>query len=208
MRRSTVVCGVRGGPGPGPVPNHRDNLAPLLGVPAEGFDTVPPCAHFDDNDAIPPSVNAKLGVPSEGPGFETSDEVRLSFRPPISGELGPRGDDGVGMLPESGPDGHLSGPSNTSDCWLPPCRCAETRALSSANASQNALCVMKLSLLENKFPQSQRYSRVPHVFWCAFQSDCTAYRFEHLSHFHFFSPCLRQKCFLIPVRSPRAREGS
>lgn len=44
-------------------------------------------------------------------------------------------------------------------------------ALSCAKTSQNALCVMKLSLLENKVPQSQRYSRVPQVFMCAFQSE-------------------------------------
>lgn len=37
-------------------------------------------------------------------------------------------------------------------------------ALSSAKASQNALCVMKLSLLENKVPQSHLYSLVPQVF--------------------------------------------
>lgn len=115
-------------------------------------------------------------------------------------------------------------------------------SLSWARASQKALCVMKLSLLqnqtkhqsvqnwtktkkirknvtksaknkntknlENKVPQSHLYSLVPQVFICAFQSDCTAYFFEHLSHFHFFSPCFLQKCFLIPVRSPRALEGS
>lgn len=78
----------------------------------------------------------------------------------------------------------------------------------SASASQKALCVMKLSLREKRVPQSQRYSRVPHVLLCAFQSDWTAYFLEHLSHFHFFSPCLRQKCFLMPVRSPSARDGS
>jgi hypothetical protein len=61
---------------------------------------------------------------------------------------------------------------------------------------------------EKTVPQSQRYSREPQVLLCAFQSDCTAYFLEHLSHFHFFSPCLRQKCFLIPVRSPSARAGS
>lgn len=61
--------------------------------------------------------------------------------------------------------------------------------------------------LENRVPQSQRYSLVPHVLECAFQSDCTAYLFEHLSHFHFFSPCFLQKCFLIPVRSPSALAG-
>lgn len=37
-------------------------------------------------------------------------------------------------------------------------------ALSCANASQNALCVKKLSLLENKVPQSHLYSLVPQVF--------------------------------------------
>lgn len=62
--------------------------------------------------------------------------------------------------------------------------------------------------LEKRVPQSQRYSRVPHIFECAFQSDWTAYFLEHFSHFHFFSPCLRLKCFLIPVRSPSARAGS
>ena len=56
-------------------------------------------------------------------------------------------------------------------------------------------------------PQSHLYSRVPQVFWWAFQSDWTAYFLEHLSHFHFFSPCLRLKCFLMPVRSPSARAG-
>lgn len=61
--------------------------------------------------------------------------------------------------------------------------------------------------LEKMVPQSHLYSRVPQVFWWAFQSDCTAYFFEHLSHFHFFSPCFRLKCFLMPVRSPRARAG-
>lgn len=122
-------------------------------------------------------------------------------------------------------------------------------ALSSANASQKALCVIKLSLLirsktkqmevskrrlrererkkkgkffswtkrgkrmkrignlENMVPQSHLYSLVPQVFMCAFQSDWTAYFFEHLSHFHFFSPCFLQKCFFMPVRSPRALPG-
>lgn len=37
-------------------------------------------------------------------------------------------------------------------------------ALSSAKASQKALWVMKLSLLENKVPQSHLYSLVPQVF--------------------------------------------
>lgn len=36
-------------------------------------------------------------------------------------------------------------------------------ALSSANASQKALWVMKLSLLEKRVPQSHLYSRVPQV---------------------------------------------
>lgn len=62
--------------------------------------------------------------------------------------------------------------------------------------------------LEKRIPQSHLYSLVPHVFEWAFQSDWTAYIFEHFSHFHFFSPCFLQKCFLIPVRSPRALEGS
>lgn len=62
--------------------------------------------------------------------------------------------------------------------------------------------------LENKVPQSQRYSREPQVFMWALQSDWTAYFFEQRSHLYFFSPCLRQKCFLIPVRSPSARDGS
>nr|GMC54988.1 hypothetical protein Iba_chr01eCG3160 [Ipomoea batatas] len=44
-------------------------------------------------------------------------------------------------------------------------------------------------------------------FGMAFQSDRTAYFLLHRSHLNFFSPCFRQKCFLIPVRSPRAREG-
>lgn len=44
-------------------------------------------------------------------------------------------------------------------------------ALSSANASQKALCVMKLSLLENRVPQSHLYSLVPQILECAFQSD-------------------------------------
>uniref|UniRef100_J3LL09 Uncharacterized protein n=1 Tax=Oryza brachyantha TaxID=4533 RepID=J3LL09_ORYBR len=61
---------------------------------------------------------------------------------------------------------------------------------------------------EKRVPQSQRYSREPQVLVCAFQSDWTAYFLEHLSHFHFFSPCLRRKCFLMPVRSPSARDGS
>lgn len=61
--------------------------------------------------------------------------------------------------------------------------------------------------LEKIVPQSHLYSLVPQVFKWAFQSDWTAYFFEHLSHFHFFSPCFRLKCFLIPVRSPRARLG-
>lgn len=65
-----------------------------------------------------------------------------------------------------------------------------------------------ISYLEKRVPQSHLYSLVPQVLEWAFQSDWTAYRFEHLSHFHFFSPCFLQKCFLIPVRSPRALEGS
>lgn len=67
---------------------------------------------------------------------------------------------------------------------------------------------IKIANLENRVPQSHLYSLVPQIFEWAFQSDWTAYRFEHLSHFHFFSPCFLEKCFLIPVRSPRAREGS
>lgn len=48
---------------------------------------------------------------------------------------------------------------------------AESLALSSANASQNALWVMKLSFLEKRVPQSHLYSLVPHVLEWAFQSD-------------------------------------
>lgn len=62
--------------------------------------------------------------------------------------------------------------------------------------------------LEKRVPQSHLYSLVPQVLEWALQSDWTAYFFEHLSHFHFFSPCFLQKCFLIPVKSPRARDGS
>lgn len=62
--------------------------------------------------------------------------------------------------------------------------------------------------LENKVPQSHLYSLVPQIFEWAFQSDWTAYFFEHLSHFHFFSPCFLQKCFFIPVKSPKALDGS
>ena len=62
--------------------------------------------------------------------------------------------------------------------------------------------------LEKRVPQSHLYSLVPQVLEWAFQSDWTAYLFEHLSHFHFFSPCFLQKCFLIPVKSPRALDGS
>lgn len=40
---------------------------------------------------------------------------------------------------------------------------AESLALSSANASQNALCVTKLSFLEKTVPQSHLYSLVPQV---------------------------------------------
>lgn len=40
---------------------------------------------------------------------------------------------------------------------------AESLALSSANASQNALWVMKLSFLEKRVPQSHLYSLVPQV---------------------------------------------
>lgn len=65
---------------------------------------------------------------------------------------------------------------------------------------------MKVNL-EKMVPQSHLYSLVPQVFWWAFQSDWTAYFFEHLSHFHFFSPCFWLKCFLIPVRSPNALAG-
>jgi hypothetical protein len=61
--------------------------------------------------------------------------------------------------------------------------------------------------LEKMVPQSHLYSLVPHVFWWAFHSDCTAYFFEHLSHFHFFSPLFRLKCFLMLVRSPIDRAG-
>lgn len=39
----------------------------------------------------------------------------------------------------------------------------ENLALSSANASQNALWVMKLSFLEKRVPQSHLYSLVPQV---------------------------------------------
>jgi len=56
-------------------------------------------------------------------------------------------------------------------------------------------------------PQSHRYSLLPQVFVWAFQSDCTAYFLEQRSHFHFFSPCFLQKCFLMPVRSPSALAG-
>ena len=66
----------------------------------------------------------------------------------------------------------------------------------------------KIKNLENKVPQSHLYSLVPQILEWAFQSDCTAYFFEHFSHFHFFSPCFLQKCFFIPVRSPRALDGS
>ncbi|CAA6654760.1 unnamed protein product [Spirodela intermedia] len=45
--------------------------------------------------------------------------------------------------------------------------------------------------LEKRVPQSHLYSRVPQILMWAFQSDWTAYFLEHLSHFHFFSPCLR-----------------
>ena len=61
--------------------------------------------------------------------------------------------------------------------------------------------------LEKIVPQSHLYSLVPQVLEWAFQSDWTAYFLEHLSHFHFFSPCFLQKCFFIPVRSPSARAG-
>lgn len=43
--------------------------------------------------------------------------------------------------------------------------------LSTANASQNALCVIKLSFLLNIVPQSHLYSLVPQTLECAFQSD-------------------------------------
>lgn len=36
-------------------------------------------------------------------------------------------------------------------------------ALSSASASQKALCVIKLSLLEKRVPQSHLYSLVPQI---------------------------------------------
>jgi hypothetical protein len=62
--------------------------------------------------------------------------------------------------------------------------------------------------LEKIVPQSHLYSLVPHTLLCAFQSDCTAYFLEHFSHFHFFSPCFLKKCFLMPVKSPSARDGS
>ena len=65
-----------------------------------------------------------------------------------------------------------------------------------------------LFYLEKSVPQSHLYSLVPQVFEWAFQSDWTAYFLEHFSHFHFFSPCFLLKCFFIPVRSPRALEGS
>ncbi len=68
--------------------------------------------------------------------------------------------------------------------------------------------VWNISYLEKRVPQSHLYSLVPQVLEWAFQSDWTAYLFEHLSHFHFFSPCFLQKCFLIPVKSPRALDGS
>ena len=64
-----------------------------------------------------------------------------------------------------------------------------------------------IEYLEKIVPQSHLYSLVPQVFEWAFQSDWTAYFLEHFSHFHFFSPCFRQKCFLIPVRSPSALVG-
>ena len=62
--------------------------------------------------------------------------------------------------------------------------------------------------LQKTVPQSHLYSLLPQTLECAFQSDWTAYFLEHLSHFHFFSPCFLQKCFLIPVKSPKALEGS
>lgn len=89
----------------------------------------------------------------------------------------------------------------------PSCCCCVVLLFSSAMASQNALWVIKLSLLEKMVPHSHLYSLVPQVLECAFQSDWTAYFLEHFSHFHLFSPCFRQKCFLIPVRSPSALNG-
>uniref|UniRef100_A0A804MS96 Uncharacterized protein n=1 Tax=Zea mays TaxID=4577 RepID=A0A804MS96_MAIZE len=61
--------------------------------------------------------------------------------------------------------------------------------------------------LVKSVPQSQRYSRVPQVLACALRSAWTAYRLAQRGHAQRFSPCLRQKCFLIPVRSPSARAG-
>ena len=66
----------------------------------------------------------------------------------------------------------------------------------------------ELNYLEKSVPQSHLYSLVPQVLVWAFQSDWTAYFLEHLSHFHFFSPCFLLKCFFIPVRSPNALAAS
>lgn len=69
-----------------------------------------------------------------------------------------RGDGGGDSDKGSGCDGEAGfGASEigaTTSCAL---------ALSSANTSQKALCVIKLSLLENKVPQSHLYSLVPQI---------------------------------------------
>lgn len=85
---------------------------------------------------------------------------------------------------------------------------SDERTIRKQNHKTNLIKKNKIKdYLEKRVPQSHRYSLVPHVLVWAFQSDWTAYILEHFSHFHFFSPCFLQKCFLIPVRSPRALEG-
>ena len=76
------------------------------------------------------------------------------------------------------------------------------------NEWNNYNWIIKKKYLEKRVPQSHLYSLVPQILEWAFQSDWTAYFLEHLSHFHFFSPCFLQKCFLIPVKSPSALDGS
>lgn len=54
---------------------------------------------------------------------------------------------------------------------------------------QNADKDGEITYLEKSVPQSHLYSLVPQILEWAFQSDWTAYRLEHFSHFHFLSPC-------------------
>lgn len=135
---------VAGGPGPpGPGPNHKDSLGP---------DPVPPPPAPPPPGACPPHA-AESGGGATAPPVEEME-----------------------TLLESGGHGRGLGPSSDEELVVVLVATGSvlftvTLALSSAKASQKALCVIKLSLLEKRVPQSQRYSLVPQVLEWAFQSD-------------------------------------